>query len=144
VESLLSRPPDQRAREQRFRFGQAVVFGLPVLALQWFGTDLGGPEARRWVALLQAVLCGWIVYTGASGPVFEGIVRVLAGRGLSLDLLVAGAATAVFIFSLIATVSLLMAGHALPPLFHVVVIVLGGWSGLQALRWRGAEPARSV
>ena len=58
LHSVIDRPQAQRLQEFRYRFGQSVVFGLPVLALQWFGRSLGGAESERWVALLQALLAG--------------------------------------------------------------------------------------
>src|SRR4051812_19198715 len=76
LHSVLDRPEAQRLQEFRYRFGQSVVFGLPVLALQWFGRSLGGAESDRWVALLQGLLAGWVVYVAATG------VLVGAGGGL--------------------------------------------------------------
>src|SRR5271156_1761343 len=74
--ALLDRPRADRAREFRYRLGQAVVFGLPVIALEQFGHHLGGPESDRWVGILEALLAGWVVYVGAAGLAFEGIVRL--------------------------------------------------------------------
>src|SRR5687768_11480461 len=81
----LDRPPHQRLLEHRYRFGQAMVFGLPVWGLQLYGRSLGGPEADRWVAVLQALLAGWVVYVAAAGMMFEGIVQV-GRRKLDTDL----------------------------------------------------------
>ena len=64
--ALLARDDDQRLREYKYRFSQAAVFGLPVLALQGWGRSLGGPESERWVGVLQALLAGWVVYVGAA------------------------------------------------------------------------------
>ena len=61
-------------REFQYRFAQATVFGLPVIALQICGPSLGGADAPRWVAILQILLCGWIVYVGAAGILFEGAI----------------------------------------------------------------------
>src|SRR5687767_3056847 len=72
LQSLLDRPVSERLRESKYRFAQSVVFGLPVLALQWFGYRLGGTEADRWIGLLQLLLAGWIMYVGAAGLLFEG------------------------------------------------------------------------
>src|SRR5437867_3364487 len=74
LQSVLSRPPQERQREHRYRFAQTLIFGLPVLALQWFGRRLGGEEQDRWIGLLQALLTGWIVYVGAAGLAFEGLL----------------------------------------------------------------------
>ena len=136
IDSLLSRPLDQRLREYRYRFGQAVVFGLPVLALQWFGQRVGGPEAGRWVAVLQALLCGWVMYVAGTGMLFEGAIVWMARRRMSGDFIVAALATATYLFSAIAAVGALVVGRVLygPLLFHVVIIMLIAWTGAQWLR----------
>src|SRR5687768_5282994 len=74
LHQLLARPVSERAREYRYRFGQAVVFGLPVVALELWGRGLGGREAGRWVGVLQALLSGWVVYVAATGMLFEGLL----------------------------------------------------------------------
>src|SRR5215470_17771342 len=71
---MLARPEWQRRMEYRYRFAQSFVFGLPVAGLQWFGHPLGGRESARWIGLFQALLAGWVVYAGAAGMLFEGIV----------------------------------------------------------------------
>src|SRR4051812_47121983 len=69
---LLRRPASERAREYRYRFGQSLVFGLPVVILQLWGLGLGGPEAAKWVGVFQALLAGWVIYVAAAGMFFEG------------------------------------------------------------------------
>src|SRR5690349_16336516 len=108
LESLLRRDPRERCREFRYRCAQTIVFGIPVLALHRFGRSLGGPEADRWVAILQALLTGWIVYIAAAGMLFEGLIS-LPRRGPSPDLFVALAAVVGYFSSL--------AGRVLPILF---------------------------
>jgi cation transport ATPase len=125
---LLRRPPDQRRREFQYRFAQSAVFGLPVLALQYYGHALGGPEAGRWVAILQGLLTGWILYVGAAGMLFEGIVWLLRRR-LTADLLPSAAAVAIYLFTL-----LRLLNHR-PPLFHLCVILIGLWTGLRWLAY---------
>src|SRR4051812_28011999 len=87
LRELLTRPPTERAREYRFRFGQSIVFGLPVVVLQFWGTGLGGREAAKWVGIFQALLAGWVVYVSAAGMLFEGIL--LLPRRVSADLICA-------------------------------------------------------
>ena len=128
---LLQRPPDQRRREYQYRFAQSVVFGLPVLALQRYGPSLGGPESGRWVAVLQALLAGWVIYVGAAGMLFEGLVW-LVRRRFSADL--APAATAVGLYLL--TLVRLATGRS--PWFHWVVLIVAVWTGLcwwRLARW---------
>jgi hypothetical protein len=131
VASLLSRPNEQRAREHRYRCAQAIVFGLPVLALQWFGHGLGGEpdEARRWTAVLQALLAGWVTYIAAAGMLAEGVL--LIGRRFTFDLLVAAVALLLYVVSLISSLGVLVRGRPLagPLFFHIVVILLAGWCG---------------
>jgi cation transport ATPase len=130
---LLHRPDDQRRREYQYRFAQATVFGLPVLGLQLFGRSLGGPESARWVAILQALLAGWVVYVGAAGMLFEGLVW-LTRRKFTADLVPATAAATLYLASLIR-----VAGYALGRggefprcWFHWTVGLLIAWTGL---RW---------
>ena len=74
VQSILDRPRAERVREYRYRFAQSVVFGLPVAALELYGGSLGGPEAWRWVRFFQGLLAGWVIYVGAAGMLFEGLL----------------------------------------------------------------------
>ena len=133
--ALLARPDDQRLREYKYRFSQAVVFGLPVLALQIWGRALGGPEADRWAGTLQALLAGWVVYVGAAGMVFEGVI--LLSRRVTADLIPALLAVSAYLFSLISVLHVLFTGHLWyrPLLFHVSVIVIAAWTGWQWYRW---------
>ena len=108
---LLNRPASQRRQEFKYRLGQSVVFGLPVLALAKFGRSLGGVEADRWVSLLQALLAGWVVYVGATGMVAEGILLLLGRRPLRGqflgNLIVGAAALVIYLLGLPRLVSLL-------------------------------------
>src|SRR3954466_12679679 len=114
---LLNRPIDQRFREFKYRCAQSIVFGIPVLALQWFGPRLGGIEAPRWIAILQAILCGWIVYVAAAGMLFEGLVA----RTLKTcpDLIVGVIAMGAYLMSVIGAVSILIGTrrHEVPLMF---------------------------
>lgn len=107
-------------REFRYRCAQSIIFGLPVLALQWLGPRLGGPEAPRWIAILQALLAGWIIYVAAAGMLLEGL---LARSAKHLpDALVAILSIGLYLISLV----------GISRLFHCVVLLLIPWS---ALRW---------
>ena len=132
---LLARPDDERLREYKYRFSQAAVFGLPVLALQRWGPALGGPESDRWVGILQALLAGWVVYVGAAGMLFEGLI--LFPRRLMPDLFAASAAVASYLFSLVSVLHVTFSGQLWyrPLLFHVSVIVVAAWTGVQWYRW---------
>lgn len=124
----------ERCREFRYRFAQALIFGLPVLALQWFGPLLSGraDEASRWVPLLQAILTGWICYIGALPMLVEGLV--LLRNGLSADFVVTATAAGAYLFSLISVLGIFFGRGPFyrPLLFPAVVIVLIAWNGL---RW---------
>jgi cation transport ATPase len=137
LDELLARPRDQRIREYKYRLAQTLVFGLPVIFLQYVGPSLGGVEAERWVAILQAVLTGWITYVGAAGMAFEGAL-LLWRRRPTLELLVAFAAVAMFLASLASLLVLLFTGEPWfrPLLFHGVVIVLAAWCGGRLVRLR--------
>ena len=149
LDQLLARPAAERRREYRYRFGQVVVFGLPVLALQLWGTALGGREAPLWVALFQALLTGWIMYVAAAGMLFEGVLVFARRRRLPGDLVVAGFAAGLFGVSLIQLARVLVASRpGLQPLFppsrmhfHWAILLLGAWSALQW--WRHARPQRT-
>jgi cation transport ATPase len=129
IESLLNRPLDQRIREFKYRFAQAVVFGLPVLALQQYGRALGWVEADRWVGLLQLALTGWVAYVAAAGMLFEGIV-LLARRQLRTDLIVALLAGALYVLSAASIAHLVFRGSIwFPSRFDAVVALLIVWCG---------------
>ena len=133
VDQLLARPDAERAREHRYRFGQAVVFGLPVIALEIWGEGLGGREAARWVGVLQALLCGWVLDVAAAGMLFEGLILLHARRQWTAGLAVAALAAGLYAFSVVILARQLL-GHSPPvgPLFHWVVVLLATWS---AWRW---------
>lgn len=146
IDLLLYRPDVNRAREFRYRFGQAAVFGLPVLVLDRWGLSLGGPEAGRWVAILQALLTGWVVYVAGAGMIVEGLLVLVGGRGTTgratgraADMAVALVAVTLYAYALIVAGVRLLGGtvstnnDARPTApFHWVVIVLAVWA---ALRW---------
>jgi hypothetical protein len=135
---ILDRPAGDRRREFKYRFGQSVVFGAPVLALQWFGRSLGGPESDRWATLFQALLAGWVVYVAAAGMLSEGVLLLLAPlrmpKASLADLAVASIAIMTYLFALPRLVALLM-GQAptWPSMFYAPVMLLALWTGL---RWR--------
>src|SRR5256885_4041984 len=91
LHQLLDRSPSERCREYRYRFGQSIVFGLPVIALAAFGPSLGGPETGRWIGLLQLLLAGWIIYVAALAMLVDAMLRrrptadaIAAGLSLAL------------------------------------------------------------
>ena len=138
IDQLLSRPAHQRRIEYKYRCAQAIIFGIPVIALQYLGPALGGDEAPRWIAILQALLAGWAVYVGAAGMLFEGLLTIK--RGLAPDLIIAILSIATYLYSLIFTGSILLTGRLTyqPLLFHVSVILIGAWTGIQWWRLRAA------
>jgi hypothetical protein len=133
IAELLHRPPEQRAKEFRYRCAQTFVFGIPVLALQWIGPKLGGAESSRWIALLQALLAGWIVYIAAAGMLFEGIVA-FSVRTFP-DLLVSAFAISVYLYSVACAIAILLPHQTVLgiPRFHWCVLVLMAWT---SFRWR--------
>jgi cation transport ATPase len=128
LDDLLDRPADQRIREYKYRLAQTLVFGLPVVFLQYVGPHLGGAESERWVGLLQAILAGWIVYVGAVGMAFEGAI-LLWRRRPTVELAIATAAVGLFLYSAISVTGVIFTGQLWyrPLLFHWVVIVLTLW-----------------
>jgi cation transport ATPase len=132
VVSILDRPAADRLREYKYRCAQAIVFGLPVIFLEYFGHRLGGPEAVRWVAILQALLAGWVMYVGAAGMLVGGSIRLL-GKRFDADLVVALVALGIYIGSSVSTAQILLgASTSGKPLFHWSIILVIGWT---ALRW---------
>jgi len=138
LRELLNRPPEQRLGEYKYRFAQSVVFGLPVLALQKWGSALGPVDADRWVSLLQALMCGWVLYVNL-GMFVEGLL--LIRLGVRADLIVSGIAIFLYLYSLISAIHGIVSDHLWyrPLLFHVCVILLAGWSG-----WRWWRLSRRV
>jgi cation transport ATPase len=147
VEELLHRPLQQRVREHKYRCAQSLVFGLPVIALQYLGPRLGGVESQRWIALFQAALSGWVTYIAATGMISEGIVVLLGKHRVTKDLAVGLFALALEAFSFISASHILVDGQVWyrPLLFHVAVMVLIAWSAIQwatsALSLRMTEDA---
>jgi cation transport ATPase len=135
-QQLLNRPLEQRVREFKYRFAQSVVFGLPVVVLQVYGRSLGGSpqEAQRWVALLQALLGGWVTYVAAMGMLVEGLFLLAVSRRVTVDLPAALLGVLMYLYSAIATCGIFFTGQLLygPLLFHWTVLLLGLWSGT---RW---------
>jgi len=142
IRDILNRPPDQRLREYKYRFAQAVVFGLPVVGLQYFGLGLGGAEAAVWVGLLQAALAGWVLYVGAAGMILEGFLRIRSG--VSAYLVAAMAYTGFYLASFLGLVVLIV--RRLPERqtfwFHWAVLILIIWCGIQWSRL-GIKAARA-
>ena len=136
ADGILRRPFDQRIREYKYRCAQSIVFGLPVLALQLVGDQIGGPESQRWVPLLQAVLTVWIVYVGSVGMLSEGLMLLCARRRVTADLVVALVSVGMTTLSLGSVVGVFVTGQVLfrPLLFHVTVIVLVAWNAAQWAR----------
>jgi cation transport ATPase len=140
-DNLLNRPIEQRLLEYKYRCAQAVVFGLPVLGLQWFGKSLGGApgESMRWIAVLQALLAGWVTYVSAAGMLAEGVMLLVgSGKRVIADLPVALAAIALYLYSAISVLGVFMRGAPFyrPLLFHVVVLLLAIWCGWRWWRLR--------
>jgi hypothetical protein len=141
LDELLARPLDQRLREYKYRFAQSVVFGLPVIALQWWGGALGPVDSPRWASLLQSLLCGWVVYVNL-GMLFEGLLAVrLRLRG---DFIVAGLGVALYVYSLVSALHGIITSRLwYPVLFHLCIMLLATWSGWRWLRLRAAVNAAS-
>lgn len=144
VAALLQRPDDQRLREYKYRFSQAVVFGLPVIALEVWGIALGGPEADRWVGILQALLAGWVIYVGAAGMMFEGLI--LLPRRVMPDLFAAVLGVATYLFSLVSVLHVLFTAQLWyrPLLFHISVLIVAAWTGIQWFRWARGHTSAAV
>ena len=140
VANLLARPADQRLREYKYRFGQSIVFGLPVIALQIYGRALGPADSERWVSLLQALLAGWIMYVNL-GMLFEGVVSLPVRRRISGEFVISAIAVALYLYSLVSASYGIVTRRLLfrPLLFHVAVIVLALWSG-----WRWWRMSRAA
>jgi cation transport ATPase len=139
-EDILDRPASQRLREYKYRFAQSLVFGLPVVALAAFGPAIGGPEAGRWIGLLQALLAGWVMYVGASGMLVEALMR----RRVTLDGLAAAAAIGLYLLAVGTVAWRMMAsgGAALASsrvLFSCAVLLACAWAGI---RWLTRFPPR--
>ena len=139
IQNLLTRPPEQRLREYKYRFSQSVVFGLPVIALQLYGRALGPADSERWVSLLQALLAGWVLYVNL-GMLFEGIL-LLPARRITGDFIVSIVAAVLYGYSMVSAAHGVVTTRLLfrPLLFHVAVIVLAAWTG-----WRWLQTARGA
>jgi predicted membrane channel-forming protein YqfA (hemolysin III family) len=98
-------------------------------------------ESDRWVALLQALLAGWVVYVAATGMITEAALvirtRRRGQRAILADGVVASAAAVAYVVSLPRLVELATHRNPFawpwPTAFHFAVVILALWSGL---RWR--------
>jgi len=125
---------EERTRQYKYRFSQSVVFGLPVLALQYWGDALGPADWQRWASLLQALLCGWVVYVNL-GMLFDGLVWLFVPRHRKIhaDLLVSLAAVALYAYSMLSALPGIFFENLPYPLrFDWCVMILAAWTGL---RW---------
>ena len=140
VEQLLARDLTQRSREARYRVGQSLVFGLPVLALAVWGRGLGGGEAARWVGVFQALLAGWVVYVGAAGMIAEGILLLAHRRRLTADFCVGAAAATLYALGIVQLGRNLLDDrpHRMP--FALPVVMIGAWAAWQW--WRISRAMR--
>jgi hypothetical protein len=104
-----------------------------VILLQRFGPSLGGGESARWVALFQGSLAGWVVYVGAAGMLFEGLLLLARGR-FSPDLVPALLTIALYLLGVYRALPLILhpSSPRLAPTFHLAVTVLLLWT---AFRW---------
>jgi cation transport ATPase len=134
LHQLLDRPAAERCREYRYRFGQSIVFGLPVIALGLFGPVVGGPESGRWIGLLQLLLGGWVIYIGALALLIDAILR----RRVTADALVAALSLLLYLLGAAGVIYLFVTArsHQQRWAFAVEVAVLCAWNGAQWLRHR--------
>jgi hypothetical protein len=143
VEQLLDRPRTERCREYRYRFGQSMVFGFPVIGLALFGPSLGGPEAGRWIGLLQLLLAGWVIYVGALAMLIEAVLR----RRVTVDAFIAALASALYLLGAGGVTCLFATGrsHHQQWAFASEVVVLCAWNGAQWFRHtRFADVPRNI
>jgi cation transport ATPase len=134
IQSILNRPILERIREHKHRFAQCTVFGLPVLALQFLGPQLGGPEAGRWIGLLQALLSGWCLYLAALPMLSESMMLLSLGK-VKLELFISSATIVLYLLGVVGWIFTLRGRAALlPSAFGLAVIILIAWSGVQWLR----------
>ena len=111
-----------------------MVFGLPVLALQLFGLKLGGPEASRWIGLMQALLCGWCIYLAALPMLSESVMLIGLGK-VRIELLISLAAIILYGVGVVGWIFTLRGRAALlPSAFAAAVVLMILWSGVQWFR----------
>lgn len=134
IQSILDRPASERLREHKYRFAQCVIFGIPVVALYYFGPKLGGADSARWTGLLQSLLAGWTLYIGAV-PLLTESLLLLAQHKLKFDFLISLCAFILYILGLIGWIFSLRGNRApVPVAFSLLIILLVLWSGVQWLR----------
>jgi hypothetical protein len=139
IESPLTRPASERARDYKYRFAQCLIFGLPVLALQLFGLNLGGPESVKWVGLFQALLTGWVMYIGAFPILIEESMEIIISgrksRPKSHGLLVALLSLMLYLIGIGTWVLVLVRGRPnMPAPFAIAVGALILWTGWKWMR----------
>lgn len=117
---------DQMRREYRARFSQALVFGLPALAVHYLepilasgGGHNAGSLAFPW--LLQLVLVGWAIWVAALPIIWQGIWSLIHLRPTA-DLLTTAIVLLAYIPSAFGVASLLFINE---PWFGVAVRHMG-------------------
>jgi cation transport ATPase len=139
IQSILDRPASERLREHKYRFAQCMIFGLPVLALHYFGPKLGGADSSRWTGLLQSLLAGWTLYIGAIPLLTESALLLCSGK-LKIDLVISVASVILYILGVVGWIFSLRGANApVRGAFSFLVIVLVFWSGVQWLWLRRVD-----
>jgi cation transport ATPase len=134
LSDLTNRSQTERLREFKYRFAQSAVFGLPVLALHFYGPFLGRAEAPRWIGFLEILLSGWVVWIG----LFAMVVEALLIKIPTFDSIIASIGLVAFLFAAISFIRLLLSqsvSHLMIG-FPVAVAISILWNGL---RWKMIE-----
>ena len=125
-------PSNDRVIQYKYRFGQSVVFGIPVIALHFFARKLGPEDWERWGSLLQALLAGWVVYVNLGMLVEAAMIK-----RLTVDAVITAIAVTLYLYSIISAAHGIVTARLLYPLmFHVSVILLAAWSLWRWMRLR--------
>lgn len=97
-----------RLRQHRQAVVIAVMWGVPIVALQWLGPALlsGHESAGAWWRGIQGVLTAMLLLSSAGRPILVGGVRSLLHRSPNMDLLIASGVLVAFVSSVVATVAL--------------------------------------
>ncbi|RME39406.1 MAG: cation-translocating P-type ATPase, partial [Planctomycetota bacterium] len=113
---------DPKLYQHKQAFWQAVMTGVPILALHWLSPWLRSsqPGGEVWPVAIQAILCAMLLASAAGAPILVGGLRALWHGSANMDLLIALGVSTAFV----AGVAGLLTGSDRPPHFHAAAMIL--------------------
>lgn len=108
--SGIERTQDARLREQRQALAQAVGLAVPIMSVHLLAPWLSGTDraGHLWPTVIQAILCGLLLWSSAGAPILAGGLRAVLRRSANMDLLISLGVSVAFVAGV---VTLFTGGH---------------------------------